>query len=56
MIPKKIYAERPDIKEKVEREYPEPKEKPCPEKMAKLNRLRFWMAKKLYYESTNIQG
>lgn len=56
MTEKRIYDERPDIREKVMAEYPSPKEKPCPIRQAKLNKLRWWMAKKLYEENGTHTG
>jgi len=51
MTPKKIYRDRPDIKEKVMIDYPFiPKEKTCTIVRAKREALRFERAKR-YYET-----
>lgn len=53
LTPKKIYNERPDIREKVLIDYPvTSKEKRCPIEASKREALRFERAKRLY-ETTN---
>jgi hypothetical protein len=54
MTPKKIYFERPDIKEKVMMEYPIVKrEKNCKIEKAKREAMRWERAKRLYGETIN---
>lgn len=54
MIPKKIYLERPDIKEKVMQDFPVTKrEKNCKIEKAKREQMRFERAKRYYEETLN---